>query len=93
MRGNNVLILKRNIHNAIVREQEPLTSQFDGKYSDTSLTKLLDFYHIRFRRKKFFLTFLTLNLWGKIKFKKLFDSPPPLQFFRDFAQKSTKTME
>jgi hypothetical protein len=44
---------KRNIYNAIVRGKGPLTLWFDGKYRDTSLTKLLDFFSLPVPEKKF----------------------------------------
>jgi hypothetical protein len=44
-----------------MRGKGPLTLYFDSKYSDTSLTKLLDFCHFRFGRKKNFLNFFNIR--------------------------------
>ncbi len=59
--------LKSRIHvKPLCVGKGPFTLWWDGEYSDTSSTKILDLSYFRSRRKtNFFLTFLTLRLWGK----------------------------
>jgi hypothetical protein len=48
-----------------VRGQGPLTLWFDGKYIDTSSTKILDLSYFRFRRKKIFPHFFNITSMGE----------------------------
>ncbi len=62
-----------------MRGQGPLTLWFDGKFSNTTLTKILDLICFRFRRKKIFPHFFNITSMGKKLISKdhLTPAPPP----------------
>ncbi len=67
----------------------PFTLWFDGKYINTSSTKILDLSCFWFRRKKIFSSFFNITSVGE----KLISNCPSLISFRILAQKSTKMRE
>jgi hypothetical protein len=73
-----------------VRGQGPLTLWFDGKYIDTSLTKILDLSYFRFRRKEFFHHFFNITSMGEKLISENHLTPAPFSFLSKFRSKINK---
>jgi hypothetical protein len=76
-----------------VRGHWPLRLWFDGEYSDTCSTKILDFSYFRFRRKKIFPHFFNITSIGEKLISKNHLTLALISFFSGFRSKISKNKE